>query len=131
MKVEKVHLKEVVLDSVERDDAIPGAYSFDIQLQNFADLVWIEIFLSVHEHEHDPGPIGGLEVRSNKIRVITTPGNEQHCVDSIKLRVDKTNHLVEKHNQRLALDAEKRAKQTQDRAVELKDARERLKNITI
>ena len=131
MKVEKVHLKEVVLDSVERDDALPGAYSFDIQLQNFADPVWIEIFMSVHEHEPDPGPIEGLEVRSNKIRVIATPGNEQHCVDSIKLRVDKANILVEKHNQRLALEAEKQAKQTQDRAVELKDARERLKNITI
>ena len=129
-KVKKISIKSVDTDLVEKDDSFPEALAFYVYLSEVPESVWREFFSSEYEQSWF-NLKREVTVSGDRIRIVTSPGEEQQHIDFIKQVVERTNRQVDEYNGELErqqqLDAKNRAKES--KLVE--DAKERLKRVRL
>ncbi len=128
--VEKVTIKELDPDRIEKDDSFPRAYAFYIVLTATPDPIWVEFFVS--HYEIKPYPLEKeVTIHGSQIRVVTASGEEEEHVRFVRELVDETNKAVDDYN-KAAAEAEVRDRGTkQQEDAEAQQIRERLKKIRI
>ena len=128
--VERVTIKGVDVDRIEKDDSFSRAYAFYVQLSATPGPIWIELFMSLYESRFQERK-SEMTIRGNQIRVVTAPGEEESNIEFLQSLVKTTNEKVDEYNQ-----VQARREALERRMEQLKDAeaqriRERLKKIRI
>ena len=128
--VERITIKDVDVDRIEKDDSFSRAYAFYVQLSATPDPIWIELFMSLYESTFQELK-REMTIRGNQIRVVTAPDEEENNIEFLQSLVKRTNEKVDEYNQ-----VQARREALERRMEQLKDAeaqriRERLKKIRI
>jgi len=129
-RAEKITIKEVDSETVEKDDSFPDGLAFYINLSGNPHSVWLEIFVSEYEQAWY-NLKREVAVFGDRIRVVTAPGEEQGHIDFVKGLVSGTNQKVDLYNAEV-----ERTLRAQDRkesvdANKVREAKERLKKVRI
>ncbi len=128
--IEKVIIKAVDSEQIEKDDSFPKAYAFYIVLSQTPDPIWFELFISRYENTFY-NLKREMTIHGGRIRVVTAPGEEENHVRFFRRLVEETNKDVDDYNKKMSeMVARENAKKGKEDA-EADMIRERLKKISI
>ncbi|PYV33973.1 MAG: hypothetical protein DMG22_07715 [Acidobacteria bacterium] len=128
--IEKVKIKSIDSERIEKDDSFPNAYAFYIELDTAPHAVWEELFLRRYESDWF-NLKREMTIQGKEIRVVTAPGEEEHQVDFYRRLVEETNRDAEEYNRDLAQQSELASRVAQSESAEAQRIRENLKKIHI
>ncbi len=128
--IEKVKVKSIDTERIEKDDSFPEAYAFYIELEVTPHLIWEEFFLRRYEGEWF-NLKREMTIQGKEIRVVTAPGEEKSHVDFYRRLVEETNKDVDEYNRELAHQRERQSRLAQQESIEAKQIRDNLKKIQI
>jgi hypothetical protein len=128
--VEKVTIKAVDLDRVEKDDSFPKAYAFYIALSETPEPIWVELFMSRYESTFTSLK-REMTIQGSHVRVVTAPEEEENHVRFLRQVVDETNKDVDEYNRKLARQEEQERKLKAMEDAEAQQIKERLRRISV